>query len=285
MAAAAVADREKTDSLQSYYDEHGYVVVRSLIPEERIARLLAVYTRDIVPSQQRFFRQNSSRYERNRINDHGYVRQSFLDIHDYQSFPEFSAAARDIFCSNEMMETISAVTGAPRHNLMQTMLFDLNTATWPHQDWYYLDSVPNGSLIAAWIALEDIREEAGRFYVMPGSHELGDFGARSRASRSSGGSSASAITSSSIAHTNSRRRCAAATCCCGTRAPCMGRSRPVTSGTPGNRSPRTTSRRTWASATSLRPGAGSTCVTRNTPECGSTAISRSTRCSTTWFTQ
>ena len=40
------------------------------------------------------------------------------------------------------------------------------------------DSVPNGSLIAAWIALEDIREEAGRFYVMPGSHEIGDFGAK-----------------------------------------------------------------------------------------------------------
>lgn len=178
MAVAAVADREKIESLQSYYDEHGYVVVRNLIPEERIARLLGSYARDIVPSRQRFFRQNSSRYERNRINDHGYVRQSFLDIHDYQRFPEFSAAARDIFCSDEMMQTIGAVTGAARHNLMQTMLFDLNTATWPHADWYYLDSVPNGSLIAAWIALEDIREAAGRFYVMPGSHEIGDFGAK-----------------------------------------------------------------------------------------------------------
>lgn len=178
MAVAAVADREETDSLQSYYDEHGYVVVRRLIPEERIERLLAAYTRDIVPSQQRFFRQNSRRYERNRINDHGYVRQSFLDIHDYQRFAEFSAAARAIFCGKELMETISTLTGAPRHNLMQTMLFDLNTATWPHQDWYYLDSVPNGSLIAAWIALEDIREEAGRVYVMPGSHQIGDFGAR-----------------------------------------------------------------------------------------------------------
>jgi len=87
------------------------------------------------------------------------VRQPFVDIHDYQRFPEFSAAGREIFCSNELMETISAVTGASRHNLMQTMLFDLNTATRPHQDWYDLDSVPNGSLIAACIALEDIREE------------------------------------------------------------------------------------------------------------------------------
>ena len=178
MAAAAVADREKADSLQSYYDEHGYVVVRKLVPEERIAKLLGVYQQYIVPSRQRFFRQNSSRYERNQLNEYGYVRQSFLDIHDYQRFPEFSAAARDIFCGKEMMEAVSAVTGAPHHNLMQTMLFDLNTATWPHQDWYYLDSVPNGSLIAAWIALEDIKEEAGRFYVMPGSHQIGDFGAR-----------------------------------------------------------------------------------------------------------
>src|SRR4051794_17845966 len=78
MAVVGVADREKNDSLQGYYDEHGYVVARKLIPEERIKRLLAVYARDIVPSRQRFFRQDSRRYERNSINEHGYVRQSFL---------------------------------------------------------------------------------------------------------------------------------------------------------------------------------------------------------------
>ncbi|HJY77949.1 MAG TPA: phytanoyl-CoA dioxygenase family protein [Burkholderiales bacterium] len=178
MGVAALADREKTDSLLSYYDEHGYVVVRNLIPEPRIARLLSLYARDIVPSRQRFFRQDSSRYERNRINPHGYVRQSFLDVHDYLRFPEFSATARDILCGEEMRETIGAVTGAPHHNLLQTMLFDLNTASLPSQDWYRLDRVPNGSLIAAWIALENIREQAGRFYIIPGSHELGDFGAR-----------------------------------------------------------------------------------------------------------
>ena len=94
MGVAAVADRERTDSLLSYYDEHGYVVVRNLIPEQRIAKLLALYARDIVPSRQRFFRQNSSRYEHNRLNPHGYVRQSFLDIHDYQSAFPSSAPRR-----------------------------------------------------------------------------------------------------------------------------------------------------------------------------------------------
>jgi phytanoyl-CoA hydroxylase len=47
------------------------------------------------------------------------------------------------------------------------MLIDANTATPPHQDCWYLDSVPNGHLLAAWIALEDIEEAAGRFYVLP----------------------------------------------------------------------------------------------------------------------
>jgi phytanoyl-CoA dioxygenase PhyH len=50
-------------------------------------------------------------------------------------------------------------------------LFDANTATPAHQDWWYLDSIPNGHLLAAWIALEDIEEDAGRFYVIPQTHK------------------------------------------------------------------------------------------------------------------
>jgi phytanoyl-CoA hydroxylase len=71
-----------------------------------------------------------------------------------------------------MRGALSRVTGFDSFNLMQTMLFDANTATWPHQDWWYLDSVPNGHLLAVWIALEDIDERAGRFYVLPGSQSV-----------------------------------------------------------------------------------------------------------------
>jgi ectoine hydroxylase-related dioxygenase (phytanoyl-CoA dioxygenase family) len=45
-------------------------------------------------------------------------------------------------------------------------LFDANTAAAAHQDWWYLDSIPNGHLLAAWIGLEDIEEDAGGFYVI-----------------------------------------------------------------------------------------------------------------------
>jgi len=53
---------------------------------------------------------------------------------------------------------------------VQSMYFEGNPATWPHQDCYYLDDDSPGRLLGAWIALEDIAEEAGRFYVAPGSH-------------------------------------------------------------------------------------------------------------------
>ena len=49
---------------------------------------------------------------------------------------------------------------------------DPTPKTPPQQDWWYPDTVPNGNLIAAWIALEDIDERAGRFYVMRDSQSV-----------------------------------------------------------------------------------------------------------------
>ena len=177
MPAIVATDRPQTAAHHDYYERHGYVVIDGLVPKALIETLLACYRNQIVPSRYPFFRQNTNAYEANVLNGHGYVRQSFLDIHDYARFPDFSRYARDVFCHPAMLAALAEVTGFERFNLMQTMLFDLNAQTPPHQDWYYLDSVPHGNLVAAWIALEDIDERAGRFYVMPESKRL-DFGAR-----------------------------------------------------------------------------------------------------------
>lgn len=162
-------DYSKEDP-KKYYDEHGYFVVRGLVPQAEIDAILSIYERDIKTSSAPFFRQSANRWEKNRFNEFGYSQSSFLDIHDYENFPEFTTAARRLYCSKKMRETLAAITGSPAHNLMQTMLFDQNTATPPHQDHYYLDSVPNGHLIAAWIAMEDIDERAGRFFVVAGTN-------------------------------------------------------------------------------------------------------------------
>jgi phytanoyl-CoA hydroxylase len=169
-ASVPIADSE-------HYARHGYVVLRNLVPRSAIEELLKVYAAEIVPSNYPFFRQNTNSYEPNKLTTHGYVQQAFLDIHDYSKYPRFSSSAREIFCAPGIIQALRRVTGFDTFSLMQTMMFDRNTETPGHQDWYYLDSVPSGNLIAGWIALEDIDERAGRFYVMRGSKQR-DFGAQ-----------------------------------------------------------------------------------------------------------
>lgn len=160
---------------RDYYQEYGYSVFRNLIPANLIDRLLELYSTEIVPSRYPFFRQSTNQYEVNRLNDFGYVEQSFLDIHDYEKFADFSNIAKEIYCGDPLQDALRQITGSHSFNLMQTMLFDANTETQPHQDWWYLDTIPNGHLVAAWIALEDIDKQAGRFYVMPKSFKNPDF--------------------------------------------------------------------------------------------------------------
>src|SRR5262249_6961195 len=56
--------------------------------------------------------------------------------------------------------------------VVQSMYFEGNPTTWAHQDTYYLDSADIGRMTAAWIAVEDIKPGAGRFFVYPGSHKI-----------------------------------------------------------------------------------------------------------------
>lgn len=153
-----------------YYNEQGYYIFRQLVPNDLIDNILAEYHQNILSSSDYFFRQSSNKWQKNKISSHGYCEESFLDIHDYPNHSNFSEAALRIFCSQEVRKALTELTGEQDHNLMQSMFFDLNAATPPHQDWYYLDTLPHGNLLAGWFALEDICAEAGRFYVLPKSH-------------------------------------------------------------------------------------------------------------------
>ena len=52
------------------------------------------------------------------------------------------------------------------------MYFEGNSATSEHQDTYYLDSEKIGTLTAGWVALEEIKADAGRFFIFEGSHTV-----------------------------------------------------------------------------------------------------------------
>lgn len=164
------------ESPSDYYQAQGYYIFKKLIPDDLVDNLLAEYKSKIISSKDQFYRQ-STRWQPNKISQDGYVLSPFMDVHCYD-YPNpskhrlFTEAVKQILCSGQVREALMQLTGSQEHNLMQSMLFDMNSATPPHQDWYYLDSIPNGHLLAGWFALEDIHEEAGRFYVLPKSHTL-----------------------------------------------------------------------------------------------------------------
>jgi len=158
------------DRIREFYEQKGYYVCPNLIPHPLIDRLLEQYKGKIVASSQPFFRQSSNRWSKNSITEHGYVVESFLNVHDYPKFPDFSELAKQIYCLPAVREVLTQLTGHPEHNLVQSMLFDLNTKTPAHTDSYYTDSIPYGHLLGGWFALEDIHEDAGRFYVVPQSN-------------------------------------------------------------------------------------------------------------------
>lgn len=159
----------QTMEARNHYKTEGYVVCQNLVPVELIDKLLNLYKQQIVPSEEKFLRQMTNQHELNDPNEFGYVKQDFLDVHNYEKFPEFSTSVKEILCSDAIQNTLKEITGYNSFRWMQSLLFDANRETIPHHDSYYLDTVPAGHLTAVWIALEDIDERAGRFYVIPKS--------------------------------------------------------------------------------------------------------------------
>ena len=82
-----------------------------------------------------------------------------------------SHATEAILSAPALRRVFEALLGeAPK--LVQSMYFEGNSATWEHQDSYYLDSEVVGEMAAAWIALESITPRAGQFFVCPRSHRI-----------------------------------------------------------------------------------------------------------------
>ena len=52
------------------------------------------------------------------------------------------------------------------YSILMSMLFGRKSGTPGHQDAYYLSSKPVGNITAAWIALEEINENSGQFWVL-----------------------------------------------------------------------------------------------------------------------
>ena len=158
-------------ALRRAFEAEGYVVVRELVDGDLCERARAAFAAEVKPYPGHLYRQTTSQAERHVFTDHGYLLNPILNIQSLRQsrFPGFRACGLEILTDRGLHRTVEALLGEPGL-IVQSMYFEGNATTWAHQDAYYLDAAGPGSLIGAWIALEDIATGAGRFYVYPRSH-------------------------------------------------------------------------------------------------------------------
>jgi phytanoyl-CoA hydroxylase len=167
-------DAGQSEKIKSYYDENGYVIVESLIASEVCDMQRSLWEREVKPYRGFIYRQASAKAEKHVFNENGWVMNPILNLQsvDPKQFRAFRTHATDkVLAAPPLREAFKVLLGdAPK--IVQSMYFEGNSATWEHQDSYYLDSEKIGEMAAAWIAVEDIAARAGRFFICPSSHKI-----------------------------------------------------------------------------------------------------------------
>lgn len=164
-------DLTQTQDIKDYYQAHGYVIVQQALPNSKIDQLLHLVDQKKHDKLFVFNSQDTHVPTQPRLTAEGFIENSMLNPADLKLAPNLSRAIEACLVDDNVAHTLSLLSGDASHVMMQNMFFDKSTGTIEHQDHYYLDSDPPGNMIAAWYSLEDIHDEAGCFFVLPGSHQ------------------------------------------------------------------------------------------------------------------
>jgi len=164
---------DEPESYVPFYDQNGFAVIRGAVDKAICDRVNDAFDAEVIPSRRFIYRQTTARAERNAFSSTGLVINPILNVQsvDPKRYPSFRTLSVELLTSANIQK-VSATLFQEPGKIVQSMYFQGNPATWPHQDTYYLDASSLGRMTAVWIAAEDIRPGAGRFFVCPGSHKI-----------------------------------------------------------------------------------------------------------------
>jgi len=162
------------DKIKNYYQENGYVIVKNLILEGDCNHIRQLWEQEVKKHKGYIYRQATAKAERHIKNDDGWIMNPILNLQSIDPifFPNFRKFATNTILANLKLKKVFSNLLDDIPKIVQSMYFEGNSATWEHQDSYYLDSETVGEMSAAWIAIEDITATAGRFFICPKSHKL-----------------------------------------------------------------------------------------------------------------
>lgn len=161
-------------AIKAYYQENGYVIVKSVFSPDTCDTQRKLWEQEIKPFRGHIYRQATGKLERHVLNANGWVMNPILNLQsvDPRRFGNFRDFATQSLLAAPQLRDLFAGLLDEQPKVVQSMYFEGNSATWEHQDSYYLDSEKVGEMAAAWIAIEEIAPRAGRFFICPGSHRL-----------------------------------------------------------------------------------------------------------------
>jgi phytanoyl-CoA hydroxylase len=164
----------EADELKAYYEENGYVIVKSVLAPEVCDTQRRLWEEEVKPFGGYIYRQATAKAERHIFNENGWVMNPILNLQsvDPKHFRRFRAYATESVLAAPALRDVFKTLLRETPKVVQSMYFEGNSATWEHQDSYYLDSERVGEMAAAWIAVESIAPCAGRFFICPKSHKI-----------------------------------------------------------------------------------------------------------------
>ena len=158
----------------NYYEKNGYVIFKSLISKEKCKKLRDFWEQDIKPYEGKIYRQTTAKAEKNLFNEKKWIMNPILNLqslnpHLFNNLRQ--AVEKEVFSNINICKALKSIL-SEKPKIVQSMYFEGNSATWEHQDSYYLDSEKIGVMTAGWLALEEIKADAGRFFICPESHKI-----------------------------------------------------------------------------------------------------------------
>jgi phytanoyl-CoA hydroxylase len=157
-----------------YYKDNGYVIFSDCVSQESCKQIINLWEKNIKPYKGTIYRQTTAKPEKNLFNKNNWVMNPILNLQSLN--PNLFGDLRNAIDS-KVFANISICKGlksifSEKPKIVQSMYFEGNSATWEHQDSYYLDSEKIGAMTAGWLALEEIKADAGRFFICPKTHEI-----------------------------------------------------------------------------------------------------------------
>ena len=158
----------------NYYKKQGYVIFSKCVSEEACNELRNLWDNEIKPHKGKIYRQTTAKAEKNLFNENNWIMNPILNLQSLNSnlFGNLKKSVeREVFSNPSICDALKLILGE-KPKIVQSMYFEGNSATWEHQDTYYLDSENIGAMTAGWLALEEIKADAGRFFICPESHKI-----------------------------------------------------------------------------------------------------------------